>query len=118
MPTNMMRKIFNSIQDRCLVVSIIGPQSSGKSTLLNFMFGCDFAMSEGRCTRGIYGSYFKFRDRRVKNYDGIFAIDTEGLFSVSDGKKRENFDSKLVLFCLAISDMVIINVRGNIDNNV
>ena len=37
-----------------IVVSIFGPQSSGKSTLLNYCFGCKFLTSAGRCTRGIY----------------------------------------------------------------
>ena len=41
-----------------IVVSIFGPQSSGKSTLLNYCFGCKFLTSAGRCTRGIYGSLF------------------------------------------------------------
>ena len=46
-------KLSNS---RVLVISVLGPQSSGKSTLLNYMFGCLFATSAGRCTKGIYGS--------------------------------------------------------------
>ncbi|CAF3274134.1 unnamed protein product [Rotaria sp. Silwood2] len=33
------------------VMSIIGPQNSGKSTLLNFLFGTLFEVREGRCTR-------------------------------------------------------------------
>jgi len=42
-----------------MIVSIIGPQSTGKSTLLNFLFGTNFQMSAGRCTRGLYASIFE-----------------------------------------------------------
>ena len=38
------------------VISVIGAQSSAKSTLLNFLFGCGFAVSAGRCTRGLHGA--------------------------------------------------------------
>jgi GTPase Era involved in 16S rRNA processing len=122
MPTKIMKKVFASIPDNCLVLTIIGPQSSGKSTLLNFLFGCDFATSEGRCTRGVYGTYFRFNGSYSNAFDGIFVIDTEGLFALTNEtdekfEDRENFDSKLVLFCLAVSDFVIINVRGNLDQN-
>lgn len=50
--------MFSTISDNCLVLTIIDPQSSGKSTLLNFLFGCDFATSEDWCTSGVYGTYF------------------------------------------------------------
>ena len=40
------------------VISVIGAQSSAKSTLLNFLFGCEFAVSSGRCTCGLYASVF------------------------------------------------------------
>ncbi len=55
-----MTRVFENKMDKTVVITILGPQSSGKSTLLNFLFGCDFAASEGRCTRGVYGTYFKF----------------------------------------------------------
>ena len=35
-------------------VGVIGPQSSGKSTLLNYMFGTMFSSGQGRCTSGVY----------------------------------------------------------------
>lgn len=60
MPRVLMKKLFENDTDKALVITILGPQSSGKSTLLNFLFGCDFATSIGRCTRGVYGTYFKF----------------------------------------------------------
>ncbi len=59
-PKRLMTQLFEQREDRAIVISILGPQSSGKSTLLNFLFGCDFATSEGRCTRGVYGTFFKF----------------------------------------------------------
>ena len=81
MPKKLMTKILENKDDRAIVITILGPQSSGKSTLLNFLFGCDFATSEGRCTRGVYGTYFKFSENRtqynsVNQCDGIFLIDT------------------------------------------
>jgi energy-coupling factor transporter ATP-binding protein EcfA2 len=36
---------------RVLVIGALGPQESGKSTLLNFMFGCGLSASEGRVTK-------------------------------------------------------------------
>ena len=45
MPKNIIKKVFEGYNDRVAVISVIGPQSSGKSTLLNFLFGCDFATS-------------------------------------------------------------------------
>lgn len=33
-----------------------------------------------------------------------------------DEQRRKDFDAKLVLFCLAVSDFVLINTKGNLDN--
>jgi hypothetical protein len=41
---------------RIFVISILGLQSSGKVTLLNALFACRFAVSVGRCTRGLYAT--------------------------------------------------------------
>ena len=50
------------------------------------MFGCDFSTIQGKYNRGVYGTYFKFAKNKgyfsnLVNFDGIFVIDTEGLFS-------------------------------------
>ncbi|CAF4831358.1 unnamed protein product [Rotaria sp. Silwood1] len=100
------------------IMSIIGPQNSGKSTLLNFLFGTLFEVREGRCTRGIYGTLVKIRSEEVTHnlippdYDYILLIDTEGLLSIEKGD--EQYDKRLILFCLAISHLVIVNISGEI----
>ncbi|CAF4006430.1 unnamed protein product [Rotaria sp. Silwood2] len=100
------------------VMSIIGPQNSGKSTLLNFLFGTLFEVREGRCTRGVYGTLVKIRSEAVTHdlippdYDYILLIDTEGLLSIEKGD--EQYDKRLILFCLAISHLVIVNISGEI----
>ena len=106
--------IYNN--ERILVVSIIGPQSSGKSTLLNFLFGCNFQTSAGRCTRGIYGTYIKLTD--IKNYNGIFILDTEGLLSIHHAQSSNGFDRKMTLFILAVSQVVVINIKGEMQGPV
>ena len=60
MNQNVALDSFKSFPQKVCVVSVLGPQSSGKSTLLNFLFGCSFTTSIGRCTRGVYGTYFEF----------------------------------------------------------
>ena len=64
------------------VVCLIGPQSSGKSMLANSLWGCQFAVSEGRCTRGIYGSVVP---ANVEGEQDLFVLDTEGLLSIEKG---------------------------------
>jgi ABC-type branched-subunit amino acid transport system ATPase component len=35
--------------NKCLILSVVGTQSSGKSTLLNAMFGLQFPVGHGTC---------------------------------------------------------------------
>ena len=110
--------IFNKNERPPIVVSIFGPQSSGKSTLLNYCFGCKFLTSAGRCTKGVYGSLSKL-SRSINNSDHFLILDTEGLDAIEKGKKIQdtsciNFDRTMVLFCLAVSQVAIINVKGDL----
>ena len=103
-----------------MVVGIFGPQSSGKSTLLNFLFGCDFLSSDGRCTSGAYGTYYAINNRNIANCKGVLLLDTEGLFANFESKRckdRKNFDNKLILFLLKTCDVLIMNTRGDVDKN-
>ena len=98
---------------RTLVISIIGPQNSGKSTLLNYMFGTLFDVRDGRCTRGIYGSLVK---TNRTDFEYIMLIDTEGLLGI-EGRDIE-YDRRIVLFCLAVSHLVIVNMVGEVNEPI
>ena len=104
-----------------IVVSIFGPQSSGKSTLLNYCFGCKFLTSAGRCTRGVYGSLSRL-SRTVNLTDHFLILDTEGLDAIERGNIKDtsmiHFDRTMVLFCLSVSQVVIINVKGDIGSEM
>lgn len=93
------------------VVSVFGVQSSGKSTLMNYLHSTKFKVmdaSQGmhQTTKGIWVA-------RCPSPNGgheILAIDTEG----SDGSEREDdtkFEKQTALFCLAVSNTVIINMK-------
>ena len=62
---------------RVFVLSIMGTQSTGKSTLLNIMFGCRMRVSAGQCTKGVYIQLIKSEFN--KRYDYVLILDTEGL---------------------------------------
>jgi GTPase SAR1 family protein len=53
MQGNFLTKVFQLFPNKkFFVISVIGPQNSGKSTLLNFLFGTSFEARDGRCTKG------------------------------------------------------------------
>jgi uncharacterized protein YegL/GTPase SAR1 family protein len=113
-PYDFLHEVLTEFRNtKILVISIIGPQNSGKSTLLNYMFGTLFDARDGRCTRGIYGSFVK---SNFSNFDYVLLIDTEGLMGIERGEKE--FDRRLVLFCLAVSHVVIINIIGEINDTL
>ncbi|KAL6847079.1 hypothetical protein ACP4OV_022932 [Aristida adscensionis] len=91
------------------VVSIMGPQSSGKSTLLNQLFGTSFREMDAfrgrsQTTKGIWIA------RCVGVEPCTVVLDLEG----SDGRERGEddtaFEKQSALFALAISDIVLINM--------
>ncbi len=69
-----------SPKNKVLVVTVLGVQGTGKSTLLNTMFGVQFAVSSGRCTRGAFMLLIRVSEeaKKVLNSDFIVIIDTEG----------------------------------------
>ncbi|CAF1177923.1 unnamed protein product, partial [Didymodactylos carnosus] len=109
----LCRVLADFSSKRVLVISIIGPQNSGKSTLLNYMFGTLFDVREGRCTRGIYASLVQSNSA---SFDYIMLIDTEGLLSIE--KDDKEYDRRLVLFCLAVSHVVIVNLLGDMNETL
>ncbi|CAG8604446.1 11890_t:CDS:10 [Gigaspora margarita] len=101
---------------RIFVISIIGLQSSGKSTLLNALFACKFAVSVGRCTKGFFMQLlFLEKDLSVHlGVDAFILIDTEGLGAPEKMGEpySEKKDRRLATFAMGISNLTIINVLG------
>uniref|UniRef100_A0A1S4E2A1 Protein ROOT HAIR DEFECTIVE 3 homolog n=1 Tax=Cucumis melo TaxID=3656 RepID=A0A1S4E2A1_CUCME len=91
------------------VVSIMGPQSSGKSTLLNHLFHTNFREMDAykgrvQTTKGIW----------VAKCVGIepctIAMDLEGTDGRERGEDDTTFEKQSALFALAVSDIVLINI--------
>lgn len=87
------------------LVAVFGSQSTGKSTLLNRLFGTDFdVMNEAKrqqTTKGIWMC-------RGKNMN-VMVMDVEG----TDGRERgedQDFERKSALFSLASSEVLIVNM--------
>ncbi|CAG8531608.1 10068_t:CDS:1, partial [Acaulospora morrowiae] len=101
---------------RVFVISILGLQSSGKSTLLNALFACRFAVSVGRCTRGLFMRLL-FLEKDLSdqlNIDAIILIDTEGLGAPEkmNDPDSEKKDRILATFAMGVSNLTILNVLG------
>ena len=108
---------FNMKKDpKIFVLTILGTQSTGKSTLLNAMFGIQFPVSAGRCTTGAFMQLIPiFLDNFP--YDALLIIDTEGL-DAPQYREDKTHDNEIATLVLGISDLAIINVRGEVPTNI
>ncbi|XP_063049195.1 interferon-induced very large GTPase 1-like [Engraulis encrasicolus] len=110
--TQLHRLVNN--KSRILVLTILGVQSTGKSTLLNTMFGVQFAVSSGRCTRGAFMLLIKVSEELKSELkcDFIMVIDTEGLKSPELAALDTSYehDNELATLVIGLSDITIINV--------
>ncbi|KAL4386024.1 hypothetical protein GQ457_09G004330 [Hibiscus cannabinus] len=91
------------------VVAVMGPQSSGKSTLLNHLFHTNFREMDAytgrsQTTKGIW----------IAHCVGIepftIAMDLEGTDGRERGEDDTTFEKQSALFALAIADIVLINM--------
>ncbi|XP_027027325.2 interferon-induced very large GTPase 1-like [Tachysurus fulvidraco] len=100
---------------RVFVLSVMGIQSSGKSTMLNAMFGLQFAVSAGRCTRGAFMQLVKVSEgmKKVLKFDYIIVVDTEGLRALElAGKSTRHHDNELATFVVGLGNLTLINIFG------
>uniref|UniRef100_A0A673W6B7 Si:dkey-85k7.12 n=1 Tax=Salmo trutta TaxID=8032 RepID=A0A673W6B7_SALTR len=101
-------------KNKILVVTVLGVQSTGKSTLLNTMFGVQFAVSSGRCTRGAFLLLIKVKEdfKKELKCDFVVIIDTEGLKSPELAQLDDSFehDNELATLVVGLSDVTIINI--------
>ena len=104
---------FKTSNAKIFVISVLGIQSSGKSTMLNTMFGLEFPVSAGRCTRGAFASLIPVGDalHSASNVDYVLVIDTEGLRGSGDPQLREH-DNELATFAIGLADVTIVNIFG------
>ncbi|MCD7467636.1 Cell wall protein rhd3 [Datura stramonium] len=91
------------------IVSIMGPQSSGKSTLLNHLFGTNFREMDAykgrsQTTKGIWMA------RCVGIEPCTLVMDLEGTDGRERGEDDTTFEKQSALFALAVSDIVLINM--------
>ncbi|KAF3041500.1 Dynamin-like GTPase that mediates homotypic ER fusion [Didymella heteroderae] len=95
------------------LIAVFGSQSTGKSTLLNYLFGTQFGvMSEQerrQTTKGIWMSKNKREAGGSGMAENILVMDVEG----TDGRERgedQDFERKSALFALATSEVLIVNI--------
>ncbi|GAB5034421.1 gtp binding protein sey1 [Nannochloropsis oceanica] len=116
------------------VVAIVGPQASGKSTLLNALFGTRFpvlnvrdAGAGRRTTRGVWvdlgsekgsscnsasssSSPTATLSSACQSQRPLVVLDTEGLESVARGEGSDLFDRQLSALAVTAADVIILNV--------
>ncbi|XP_032891903.1 interferon-induced very large GTPase 1-like [Amblyraja radiata] len=99
---------------RVFVLTVIGVQSTGKSTLLNTMFCLRFAVSSGRCTRGAYMQLMKVTGSLAEELgcDFILVIDTEGLRAPELATLTDSYehDNELATFVVGLSNITLVNI--------
>ena len=123
-PITWVSAVLTQLKDfhkgkRIFVTSVLGIQSTGKSTLLNTMFGLQFNVSAGRCTKGAYMQLLPVKSIPIKSNiqksmcDYVLIVDTEGL-RAPELSSTESFshDNELATFVIGLADMAIINIYG------
>ena len=98
------------------LISVFGSQSTGKSTLLNYLFGTEFGImneeDRRQTTKGIWMSKNKKESKDQSGQgmaENILVMDVEG----TDGRERgedQDFERKSALFALATSEVLIVNI--------
>ncbi len=121
-PIRWLQAILNEVvlllgDPRVFVLSVLGLQSTGKSTLLNTVFGLQFNVSSGRCTRGAYMQLLPISDDLSNEIkcDYILVIDTEGLRAPElDHTQSQKHDNELATFVIGLANDTLLNIYGEV----
>ena len=112
--TSVFQKVKSLSYGKVFVLSILGIQSSGKSTMLNALFGTQFDTSIGLCTEGVNVQLLPIpAEKRKNDYKYILLIDTKGLLSTDrDATDPHSGENELATLIFGLSDLTILNIMG------
>lgn len=90
------------------IISVLGAQSSGKSTLLNLLFDTEFVVGQRSAvatatTKGIFAS-------KTARDGSMVVLDVEGSDSRERGRNGRVFQEQCGSFATAISDVILLNL--------
>ena len=112
--TAVLYELSVKLEDpRIFVLSVLGLQSTGKSTLMNTTFGLQFNVSAGRCTRGAFIQLLPI-DKALSgqlNCRYVLVVDTEGLRAPSLTTSQKH-DNQLATFVIGLANVTMINIFG------
>ncbi|XP_077083034.1 interferon-induced very large GTPase 1-like [Siphateles boraxobius] len=83
--------------------------------MLNAMFGLQFAVSAGRCTRGAFMQLVRVSEEMKEQlkFDYILVVDTEGLRALElSGRSTRHQDNEMATFVVGLGNLTLINVFG------
>ncbi|XP_018428318.1 PREDICTED: LOW QUALITY PROTEIN: up-regulator of cell proliferation-like [Nanorana parkeri] len=114
--TDVLTELDTKMGRKCRirVITVLGVQSTGKSTLLNTMFGLQFPVASGRCTRGAFMTLLNVKENLQEELGCrfILVIDTEGLKAPELASLEGSYehDNELATLVVGLSDISIINM--------
>ena len=125
-PLEWITAVFNAAvkmlgDPKVFALSVLGLQSTGKSTMLNTAFGLQFSVSAGRCTRGAFLQLLPLDDelRRETECSYVLVVDTEGLRAPElDPLQTQKHDNELATFVIGLANMTLINIYGEVPGDM
>ncbi|XP_068103279.1 up-regulator of cell proliferation-like [Hyperolius riggenbachi] len=103
---------------RMRVISVLGVQGTGKSTLLNTMFGSQFPVASGKCSRGAFMTLLPVKKNFKVDLDCefIMIVDTEGLKAPKLDSLKDSYehDNELATLVTGLSDITLVNISMKI----
>ena len=125
-PIEWVKAVVNEVvhhlgDPRVFVLSVLGLQSTGKSTMLNTTFGVQFNVSAGRCTRGAYMQLLPVSKelKRETECSYVLIIDTEGLRAPElDSDQMQKHDNELATFVIGLASVTLINIYGEVPGDM
>ncbi|XP_066486481.1 up-regulator of cell proliferation-like [Tiliqua scincoides] len=107
--TDVLAELNNRLRGRSklMVITVLGVQSTGKSTLLNTMFGLQFAESSDRCTRGAFMTLARVAEDMTEELGCDFILVIDAAVSTLDNSEH---DDELTTLAIGLSDITLVNL--------
>ncbi|CAC5363064.1 unnamed protein product [Mytilus coruscus] len=120
-PITWVRAVLMNLKDiigdkKFLTISVLGIQGSDTSTLLNTMFGLQFAVNPKRCTRGVLMQLVPVDDNFP--FEWVLVIYTEGVRTLELGHHENKQNNELATFVIGLGDIVVVNIKGEYTDKV